>query len=295
MIVFCGENDFLSFEEAKLHATKLASEMGGEVVSIAADEIYDLEPIRQQVSTSNLFGDRAVVLAKRLLTKKNLAASLLADQVLMEAQNLVLWEDGKLDSRTSAAKQLKPFLKQFDPLPKYKFSEWTRSRAKQVYELNISPKQAEFIARRAQENLWIIDNELRKLSSAKQPISDQFLATVVSDFSEEPIWNLLDNLTNKAKSLPLLIKQLKQGADPHYLLAMLERELRLVSSVKYSSEHNLPVKLHPFVLEKTMAKTNQFSWERLKKAYLSLLKWDTAIKSGEAYPNLAVVLSLWQI
>ena len=53
--------------------------------------------------------------------------------------------------------------------------------------------------------------------------------------------------------------------------------------------------IHPFVAEKTERQARQYRVEQLEAALRLLLRTDQAIKTGEAEPELALELFIWDL
>jgi len=101
---------------------------------------------------------------------------------------------------------------------------------------------------------------------------------------------LMDALGTKNK--PVIIKlmneQLNSGANEMYLLAMLVRQFRLLRQVKEMFEREgmrakediaRALRLHPFVVQKTMAQISHFKFDELEKIYGNLLDIECSMKT----------------
>jgi len=77
------------------------------------------------------------------------------------------------------------------------------------------------------------------------------------------------------------------------------RNLLLVKSLLQNGVNTAQIgqkiKLHPFVLKKTLAQAQNFSLADLKKIYAGLLETDISIKNGRLAPAAAVDLMVAEI
>ena len=96
-----------------------------------------------------------------------------------------------------------------------------------------------------------------------------------------------------------LLQQLRQdGRDTSYIIAMVERQLRLVALVQDSLDQGVPQRdlgarlgvSNPFVLSKTVEQARRHSWGDIVSRYERLLEADLAIKEGRMEPDLAMEL-----
>ena len=106
----------------------------------------------------------------------------------------------------------------------------------------------------------------------------------------DDIFGLMDAVSGKQnqKAVFLLNDQWRAGADPLYVLGMLIRQFRILALVKHKSDIT-PVSarsiaqelsLHPFVVEKAIKQSKNFSWHRLIEAYHALVRVDSAVKTS---------------
>ncbi len=83
---------------------------------------------------------------------------------------------------------------------------------------------------------------------------------------------------DKKKALAQAHRLIREGEDPHFLLAMLVWQLRSLTKVKGGVTKGL----HPYVLGKLKRLEKSFSEEELSQAFSLLLKEDLNTKRGKA-------------
>ena len=98
---------------------------------------------------------------------------------------------------------------------------------------------------------------------------------------------------DKKQAFSLIHRHLEKGDSPFYILTMINFQFRNLLLVKtFLSENQLAVyqpatsnlaqtlKMHPFVLRKTMAQVGKFSLMELKKIYRKIFEADLNMKTG---------------
>ena len=155
-------------------------------------------------------------------------------------------------------------------------------------------------------NLWQMDNEVKKLSSYKVggTVTRQDVELLVKPNIESDIFKTIDALAsrNKKVALSLLHKHLDNGDNSLYLLSMITYQFRNLLAIKELQDMQKPYNiiaklsgLHPFVVQKSSYLCNQFTLEQLKKIYQKIFQVDADVKSGKIEPELALDLLLAEI
>jgi DNA polymerase-3 subunit delta len=133
---------------------------------------------------------------------------------------------------------------------------------------------------------WRLAQEIKKLASYKNSITDKEVEQVSRSLLEPDIFKAIDALgqKNKQEALRIFHEHLALGQSPSYLLTMIAYQFRNIASVKTGRK----VKMHPFVLMKTRAMAQKFDLAEIKKIYSLIFETDLAIKSGRAEPDVAL-------
>jgi len=141
-------------------------------------------------------------------------------------------------------------------------------------------------------NLRQLDNELEKLAlyADGRPITPQDVRTMVSDASEEMIWNLTDALAQRqpAKAMQSLHELQHNDQNPIGMLSAIVRQYRMLIEIKslmaagQTNKFEIAKQLGyaAFPVEKAMRLVNQYTFEELDHAMERLLDADVAMKSG---------------
>src|SRR3989344_2055284 len=148
-------------------------------------------------------------------------------------------------------------VRNFEYLDGVKLVNWVRSEFVSL-NCSIDTVSARTLIDLTGNESWQLANEIQKLANYRQKgaITSKDVAALVSGRTELNIFDFVDAIVskNRAKSYELLYRELKNGRDPHYLLAMMAYGFR--------------------------SRANKFSLEELRSAFGKLLEMDTLSKNG---------------
>jgi DNA polymerase-3 subunit delta len=145
-----------------------------------------------------------------------------------------------------------------------------------------------------QISLGFLHNELEKaalFTEGRTRISQSDLMEIMSSIPEISIFSMIDAVSQKqiGKALQLMGEQLKSGEHPLKLVALLARQVRLMWQAKELSKDGHGTReiaeklgLVPFIGEKMLKQSKNFTPEILKQATLALATADYDLKSGRA-------------
>ena len=151
-------------------------------------------------------------------------------------------------------------------------------------------------------DLWTLEQELEKLSlyATGREISESDVRLMVSQVREASIFEAVDAMIDGRPQTALrLLSQLRDdGREPLYIIAMVERQLRLLALARDSMERRVPQNelkrtlgtSSDFVVRKTMDQARRHSREDIAWRYDRLLEADLSIKQGRIDPDLALEL-----
>lgn len=303
--LFSGEDDFQSYLNAKQEATKIATSKNSQVKIIDSEDISNIEDLLQEIDGLNMFSTGSVILLKRIFSNKKVSEYLTENYKSIKEQDIVLWVDGNADGRNKLTQSLKKegLLFQYE-LPKERdFKNWIRDYAKSL-KLSLGESEIEYILQNVGVNKYVIQNELKKISlfakNQQRKVTSEDLKVILGFESKGNIWTLLDNFGKRKRkeAIKEFIKLTTFEDNTQYIIAMLERELSILSQIKYCESNNLDkreLKLHPFVLQKSSEKARNFKWEEIKFFMAKLLNLDFAIKNGDVDEKLGMSLYILSI
>ena len=166
----------------------------------------------------------------------------------------------------------------------------------------ISPAAIRSMADLVGGDLWTLDQELGKLSlyATGRQIDESDVRLMVSQVREASIFEAVDAMIDGRPQVALrLLAQLRDdGRDPLYIIAMVERQLRLLALARDSMDRRLPADemkralgtSSDFVVRKTTDQARRHTRQDIAWRYDRLLEADLAIKQGRLDPDLALEL-----
>src|SRR6056297_305047 len=147
-------------------------------------------------------------------------------------------------------------------------------------------------------DLWQLHWEIEKLihykqgqiSSLQVEIEARDIEAVTTGLFNQDIFALTDAVGSKnpGLALRLLEEQLLSGVSEHFLLNMIIRQVKILLQIRQALDSGYgsgqiagQVKLHPFVVQKSISQVRGFSLDRLKKALNRLVEIDSELKTGQ--------------
>ncbi len=228
----------------------------------------------------------------------------LADAIpQMPETTLLLLTDGTLSANNSLLRQLRPVCtveEQAAPRGE-QLARWIKQTA-EAKGAAVSPAAIRSMADLVGGDLWTLDQELEKLSlyASGREIGEADVRLMVSQVREASIFEAVDAMIDGRPEAALrLLAQLRDdGREPLYIIAMVERQLRLLALARDSMERRLPQNelkrvlgtSSDFVVRKTMDQARRHSREDIAWRYDRLLEADLSIKQGRLDPDLALEL-----
>lgn len=191
----------------------------------------------------------------------------------------------------------------FDVLTPTEVERWIEKFVQQ-HKGTIDRAAVAHLAAAVGSDLWLASNELTKLLHQQSGRIDLAAAQAsMAAKEEENIFAFTDALSRKAgpQALQLLEQQLDSGANAIYLVSMLMRQVRILLSVGdvMSAEPNpatiaTRLKLHPFVVQKSLQQVKKFSQSELLAAHAALVEIDRKLKSTRENPRALLELFVLQ-
>ncbi len=302
---FAGEDTYTSLAKAKAGSQKLAEKAQAEVNVLNADEIYDINTFVQELEGVGMFVSSKVILAKRLFNNKKLLEYFSENYEKLKAYDIIIWHDSKIDSKLKLAKKLlaDKALFTFEAPKEGEMKHWIINEAK-LQNLDLTPAQVNFMYERL-ENKLQVKNELTKIqifcdANNKSKLSDLELESIMGFDIKGDLWKFLDFVGNKSKKNAFreFIKLTTYENNAQLLIAMLNRELRLLYSYKYAKQNGSDLrelKMAPFILRKTAEKSGKYSLKEIEDMFTKLFETDLSIKSGLLDEHTALTLFLSSI
>lgn len=316
MIIFLYGNDTYrssqKLKEIKENFKEKTDPSGINVVTFSG-ESFNLEKFNNSASQSGFLVAKRLIIVKNLLLSKpskELAADLA--ELLTRLENsdniFVFLENGEPDQRTVLFKLLtakKTAAQNFKPLENAELERWVKKYLEDTGG-KINQPALNLLLAFLGNNLWLITNELNKLTAFKnnETITAEDVKTQVAARLNENIFGLSDALAagNKKAALQILHEQLEIGLNEIYLLTMITRQFRILTEIKsllsqgvLKTQIAAKLKLHPYVVKKSLAPAEKFTLSRLRNIYGWLTEIERKIKSTSLPPRPLLDLLILQI
>lgn len=289
---------------------------GMNVVRLQATAIT-FDRLRQEAMTQGFLSPKKMIVLEHLLEQNN---EELFNQVLdfiktftkKEQDNvLVFWEGSyspkKKSNADKAAGKLFAILKkqdfvfEFPKLTHAQLNAWVSQTIKQRGG-QIEPQAARELAALVGNNLWQLTNDIDKLIAFKnnQTITVADVEQQVRGSFEANIFALSDAIAaqDKTRALNLLNQEIQAGSNEMYLLSMITRQFRILVQLQSQIAGNITppdkiartLKLHPFVVKKSLPAARKYTLDKLQKTYDHLVAVDQKFKFSHPNPKLLLEL-----
>ena len=182
-----------------------------------------------------------------------------------------------------------------------RLARWIRDRVAEK-GARIAPGAIRLLSQYVGGSLWTMDSELEKLSlyARDRAIEEADVRLLVSQAREASIFGAVDALLEgrSAVALRSIHRLRNDGADFTYIIAMVARQLRLVTLAKDLIDRGhgqreigerLGLTLE-FALRRTLEQARKHSWAGLVWLYGRLLEADMAVKQGRLGQDVALEL-----
>ncbi|MFA6525527.1 MAG: DNA polymerase III subunit delta [Patescibacteria group bacterium] len=324
VILVHGEDTFRSLrrlKQLKEAFIEKYNSSGFNVVQLEGAET-SLEKFRSNSFTGGLLDKKRLIVIKNLISAGSAelvegVLEIIREKKFPEDNVLIVWE-GVIEEKGKAkikggAKTKKLLLAQlkkereevFPLLSNSQLSSWIQKEVKDR-GASIEKSAVEELVAKVGMDLWQMDSEIEKLVNYT---GDQIITTrLVEDFVkakyDENIFHLTDALgqQNKEQALRLVRDQLALGTEPLQLLSKFIwqfRNLLLVSELLQANKTQKEIadilKLHPFVVQKTVPQAKRFSSEQLKLIYQKMVDIDFELKNSQTKPELLFDLMVMEI
>jgi DNA polymerase-3 subunit delta len=166
----------------------------------------------------------------------------------------------------------------------------------------ITPPAIRAMSEMVGNDLWTLDRELEKLSlfAAGREINESDVRTLVPYAQDTNIFTAVDAIVDgrAGEAIRALAQLLNDGVEPQYVIAMIERQLRLMALARDLTDRAAPAdEFGPrmgtnsdFVVRKTMGQARRTSLANISRMYDRALKSDLDIKTGRLDPAVSLEL-----
>ena len=214
---------------------------------------------------------------------------------------VILWEEGKpKDKNFQKVLELKHCsCQEFAKLLGDNLTKWVQSEVKEAGG-TIQASTAHFLVGEVGDDLYQLKQEIEKLISFNKDITSDAIKMLVKANLFSNVFDMVDafGLRNSSRALKEMHKLLDSGESEMYVLSMIVRQFRNIIMIKDLKSKGLSLdeiakdlKIHPFVVKKTLSQASCFSFSELKVIYTNLLEAEVKIKTGDSPPLVLDLLA----
>jgi len=214
---------------------------------------------------------------------------------------IVILRDGDIKPANTMLKALagKGRPEVFPLLREAQVRQWLRARA-QEKKVSIAGAAIDLMAKTVGSNLWIMSNELEKLTlyAAGRQIETADVELLGGYSQQQKIFYLVDAIVEgRTESATKQLEQtLQSGASPSYVMAMLARQMRLIVTARELKAQRVPMpeargrlaNSPEFAVQRLFKQSADYSLPRLRHVYQLMTEADQSIKTGHSEPEMAV-------
>jgi DNA polymerase-3 subunit delta len=220
---------------------------------------------------------------------------------LPDSTILVLIDNSRITSKNPLFSEIsaKAKVKSFPLLRDTRLRQWIQRHITEEGG-TISPQAVDLLAKLVGGNLWIMANEINKLTlfTSGRCIEEGDVKMLVSYAQQANVFAMVDAILEFKVGLAeqSLHQLLQRGASSAYLLVMLSRQVQMIVRAKeLSSQAEPEVEIQTrlglpseFALRRTLEQADKHPWPRVIELYHKLLETDLAIKTGKYEGELAL-------
>lgn len=273
-------------------------------LKIFDEENFNFQELNSFLNLVAIFKERKLLILKNLFSNSEFREGFFKQkEKFVNSKEIIVIFEGKEISKED---HLFQFLLKNSKWQEFKFleNEKLKNWAKREilnYNLKITSEALEKLLEFVGNDLWQLDNEIKKLSSYKrgEKIEVKDIELLVRPKIEVEIFRTIDAIAEKKKKTAFysLHCHLKRGDHPLYLLSMIKFQFRNLLIVKDLIERKKPYyqilkesKLHPLIIKKCYFECQKFTKEELKKIYQKIFHLELNIKTGKIEPETALEL-----
>lgn len=238
-------------------------------------------------------GSRRLVVVRDLDFTSSSAGELAEGIEQLPEHTTLLFVAEDPDGRSALLKKIKKIgeIREFATPEKKDFRGWLSLTAKQI-ELTLEPHALDLLALYTAGNCEQATQELHKLKTyaGATPVTKADIQQLVTPDLHTTIFQLTDDLGAKKteNAIATLTDLIRRGENLVQTLYMLARHIRILLQIKAcegkpAASIASELKIHPFVVQKSLAQVRNFSITELIQAHAAVLLIDTGLKTGKIH------------
>lgn len=300
--LYIGNEPYLSLREALNLVIQVRESQTAEYISIDAEKT-DPSVLIDTLSSQNLFSPQRIILLKRVYRNKNkdvLITFLLEHLPNNRTDTIIIWEDQKVSSVTKYVKFFKSqnLLEEYNQLNKRTFQTWAKQEVDDM-NLKLDSNTIRLLAEYSNYDPERFGNNLKKIKLLdKELVTQEDIKDIAPYTLEDDIWTLLDQINSSDRNTLLTLERvLKQGIDANYVIAMIARNLRLLTMIKSLKEKGAVgneiasiLRIPPFTVPSLSKASDRYTMDKLKYIYEKICSLDYEIKVGRISGDLGLTV-----
>lgn len=268
------------------------------------------EKIFTEMLTAPFLAEKRMVTLENVLTSNDKdflgkIIDLISSDKIPESNIVVFWQAEKL-SKVSEVKKLSNLLKkgkfiyEFDNLPQSELVSWIINEVSKRGG-NIKQVAASYLARNIGVDMWFLNSLIDQFVAYKQDLEIQIkdIQLFLDEKIDDNMFNMVDSIVagNKKLAFNLLNEQRQIGSSDQYIFSMILRQFKILLQMRdFWERESGPtsdiiakhLKIHPFVVKKSLPLIRRFSLSELQRIYDELLDIDIKTKTGIANQSLLI-------
>lgn len=295
LILFTGQDDFRLQKRLKFYKKAFCEKYKNSETEYL-NQNSSLKNLENTTTTPNLFGGKRLILLENFWNAEKFEQAEKSEffkNLPNHTDTATIFAiEPNLDKRLKYSKFLLKNAKveTFEPMDETSLLNWIQDYAK-TKNSTIAHQDAKLLLTRCGENLWNLSREIEKLATAteEKTITTQLITDLTIPHPTAIIWEFCENLSKKRtkQTIQTLHALLAAGQSIHTIFAMIIREIRIHAQLRSAIDQEIPhtqiatlTKLHPFVIQKTIPLTKNFSNKQIQNMYNTLFEIDKKIKTG---------------
>ena len=277
---YYGDNDFAITRQVSLIKDQFSKQYGAEDV-VRLSSTADAEKVFTELTSVGLFSTKRLVILDSVFSDKTLTEKLPDVLKIVNDDTDLIIIDRKPDKRTKLYKMLISGEAEEFLVPK-NLNQFAGDEALRQ-NVKISKEAISDLIVYTNGDAWRISNEIAKLKSLKQDITQQHIEKYVEPDLVVDVFSVLDSLFSGQKKEAInRVSLLEQSEDPNPFFALLASQIFVLSAIKSSTKPLSVVakdmNVHPYVLSKMQNTARKVSMARVSEISKYISKTDMDIK-----------------
>ena len=289
ILFFYGPNTFASKQKlaATIEAYEKKSGNNFGVERIDGEET-DLKSLAETLQASPFLAASRLVIISYLSKNKLLAENAIKLLNRIPDSTVVVFYEQEIDSQSAFYKTLKAKARavKFDLLSVAALQKWVKEEVAKN-QAEIDEEAAQLLVEIVGDDQWRLEQEILKLVNYSNKIKSEDVKAMVEPSFQQSIFDLIEAMSkgDVQRALSIYKDLITKRTDEMYILNMITWQLRNLILAKTAgnitpAELAQQTGMSPFVASKALAQEGILSEEVLKKAFLTSLQTNYAIKTG---------------